>query len=377
MGAVKNVLVVGGGIGGLTVAHALQEKGISTRVIEIGDRGDRLGTGITLLGNALRALAELGLVDACLEGGQGWDIVSMRDAAGNVISEQASPRVWNPDRPGALGIMRPRLGQILEDHAIASGATIDFSTTVTRLEQDEQGVTVHLSNGETDHADLLIAADGVYSKTRETVFGDEFKPHYAGQGVWRYTVPRAESINGFVLYRHPSGKAVGALPISKELCYLFFLQSTDEKLHVPKDQVCGYLRSLLKPFTAPELVAAAEMVDETRHISYRPFDVLLMPSPWHCGRVVLLGDSAHSLTPQLTSGGGMAIEDALVLAHELDRATGLEAALDAYSARREARVKRVYDIGYAICEEERRPSRGPEYSMGLLREGHQFLASPI
>ncbi|MGX1070659.1 2-polyprenyl-6-methoxyphenol hydroxylase-like FAD-dependent oxidoreductase [Bradyrhizobium elkanii] len=83
MGAVKKVFIVGGGIGGLTVAHALQRIGVSTRVIEMGDKRDRIGTGITLLGNALRALAELGLVDACLEGGLGWDTVSVRDGAGN------------------------------------------------------------------------------------------------------------------------------------------------------------------------------------------------------------------------------------------------------------------------------------------------------
>ncbi|WP_375784782.1 FAD-dependent monooxygenase [Bradyrhizobium sp. Pha-3] len=78
--------------------------------------------------------------------------------------------------------------------------------------------------------------------------------------------------------------------------------------------MCDYLRSLLAPFTAPELVAAAKVIGEDKHISYRPFDVLMMPTPSHCGRVVLLGDAAHSSTPQMTSGGGMAIEDALVLA---------------------------------------------------------------
>ncbi|WP_176422283.1 FAD-dependent oxidoreductase [Bradyrhizobium sp. 2S1] len=377
MGAVKKVFVVGGGIGGLTVAHALQRIGVSTRVIEMGDRRDRIGTGITLLGNALRALAELGLVDACLEAGHGWDIVSVRDGAGTILSEQSSPRIWDPNRPAALGIMRPLLGQTLEDFATKSGAKIDFNTTVTQIDQDNEGVTVHLSNGETDRADLLIAADGVYSKVRQKIFGEEFKPHYAGQGVWRYTVSRTEAMNGFVLYRHPTGRMVGSLPLSKELCYLFFLESTDEKLRIPQDQVCDYLRNLLAPFTAPELVAAANMVGEDKHISYRPFDVLMMPAPWHRGRVVLLGDAAHSLTPQMTSGGGMAIEDALVLSQELDRNDDLETALATYSRRREERARRVYDIAYAICQEERKPEHGRDYSMGLLREGYAFLAAPV
>jgi 2-polyprenyl-6-methoxyphenol hydroxylase-like FAD-dependent oxidoreductase len=377
MSSVSKVIVVGGGIGGLTVAHALQRTGISTRVIEIGNKTDRIGTGITLLGNALRALAELELVDACLEGGQGWDIVSMRDGEGKISSEHSSPRIWDPDRPGALGIMRPRLGQILEESALKSGARIDFNTTITEIDQDNGGVTVQLSNGETDRADLLIAADGVYSKTRQKIFGEEYKPYYVGQGVWRYTVPRTEAINGFVFYRLATGKGVGALPLSKKLCYLFVLESTTEKLRIPQHQVCDYLRNLLAPFTAPELVKAAQMIGEDKHISYRPFDVLMMPTPWHRGRVVLLGDSAHSLTPQMTSGGGMAIEDALVLSQELNRTDDLETALTAYGRRREERVRRVYDIGYAICQEERTPTHGWDYSLGLLREGHAFLASPI
>ncbi|MCS3695166.1 2-polyprenyl-6-methoxyphenol hydroxylase-like FAD-dependent oxidoreductase [Bradyrhizobium elkanii] len=377
MGAVKNVIVLGGGIGGLTAAHALRRIGVSVRVIEMGDRSDRIGTGITLLGNALRALAELELVEACLQGGHGWDVVSIRDAAGNPLLQQFSPRIWDPDRPAALGIMRPRLGQILEEAARTSGAEIAFNTTVTRIDQDAEGVTVQLSHGETDRADLLIAADGVYSKTRQQIFGEKFKPHYAGQGVWRYTVSRTEAIDGFILYRHPTGRVVGALPLSKELCYLFFLETTDEKLRVAQDQVCHYVRNLLAPFTAPELIQAADLVGEGNHISYRPFDVLMMPAPWHRGRVVLLGDSAHSLTPQMTSGGGMAIEDALVLAQELRRSRDLETALAGYCVRREERVKRIYDIGYAICNEERNPMHSREYQIGLLREGYAFLSAPV
>ncbi|UGA42134.1 NAD(P)-binding protein [Bradyrhizobium quebecense] len=139
MGAVKTVFIVGGGIGGLTVAHALLQIGASTRVIEVGDKRDRIGTQITLLGNTLLALAELGLVDACLEGGLGWDFVSVRDGAGTILSEQSTPRIWDADRPGALGIMRPRLGQILEDFATKGGAKIDSTQPSPELIRTMEG----------------------------------------------------------------------------------------------------------------------------------------------------------------------------------------------------------------------------------------------
>ncbi|MGX9353536.1 FAD-dependent oxidoreductase (plasmid) [Shimia sp. W99] len=376
MGAVKKVIVVGGGIGGLTVAHALARQGIETRVIEIGDRSERLGTGITLLGNALRALNTLGLVDDCLAGGKGWDKITMRDATGGLIAEQNSPRVWDPERPGALGIMRPVLGQVLEDHARESGATVDFNTHITAIEQDAEGVTVTLSNGETDRADLLIAADGVYSKTRSMVFGEQHKPQYVGQGVWRYTIPRHEAFEGFALYRIPTGPGVGSLLLSDELCYLFFLENSKERPRFSDADGPDHIRRLLAPYTAEELVEAREEVSADRHISYRPFDVLMMENAWHLGRVVLLGDAAHSLTPQMTSGGGMAIEDALVLSEELAVTDDLDTALRAYFERRFPRVRKVFDVGYAICVEEQDPKHGREYAMGLLQEGHRFLAGP-
>lgn len=376
MGAVKKVIIVGGGIGGLTMGHVLARQGIETRIIEIGDRSERLGTGITLLGNALRALDALGLVDSCLAGGKGWDKVTMRDATGNLIVEQVVPRVWNPDRPGALGIMRPRLGRILEDHATASGAKIDFKTHVTAVKQDADGVTVTLSNGETDRADLLIAADGVYSKIREMVFGESYKPYYVGQGVWRYTIPRHEAFEGFSLYRIPDGPGVGALLLSDELCYLFFLENSKERLRIADGAALEHVRKLLAPYTAPELVEAREEISPERHISYRPFDVLVVEDTWHRGRVVLLGDAAHSLTPQMTSGGGMAIEDVLVLSQELAATDDLEVALRRYFERRYPRVRKVFDVGYAICMEEQEPKHGKDYAMGLLQEGHRFLASP-
>lgn len=378
VGIVNKVIIIGGGIGGLALGHVLARQGVATRIIEIGDRSVRLGTGITLLGNALRALDSMGLVDSCLEGGHGWDSVTMRDPTGKTINQQMSPRVWDPERPGALGIMRPKLGQILEDHALKSGATIDFNTHVTNIEQDDDGVDVTLSNGETDRADLVVAADGVYSKTREMIFSNAPKPSFVGQGVWRYTLPLQEAFKGFTLYFNPDPKkpAIGTLPLSKELCYLFSLENSKEGLRISEDKYCDYMRDILAPFSAPELVEARELIDADKHISYRPFDTLLIEDTWHNGRVVLLGDSAHSLTPQMTSGGGMAIEDAMILAEELGKSENIQIALNTYFERRFPRVKKVFDIGYAICIEEQEKKRGMEYSMGLLREGHGFLAGP-
>lgn len=379
MTAVRDVIIIGGGIGGLTLANALHRRGMKARIIESARREDRLGTGISLLGNSLRALDAIGIADRCLENGYGWETVTVHDSTGTPLNTTTMPRKWRPDRPAALGIMRPVLGNLLEEEAVAAGAHIDFETRAETIEQDETGVTVRLTSGETIRGDILVAADGTYSKTRAAIFGEEHKPRYIGQGAWRYTAPRPEAMTGQEFYRPKDGAApVGCLPLSETLCYYFFLETTpDSKFRVAEADVCDYLRRKFETYSAPNLVAAAALIDGSSHIGYRPFNILLMPQPWYRGRVVLIGDAAHSLTPQLTAGGGMAIEDAVVLAEELDRHAGVEDALAAYCARRGPRVKSVFEASLAVCEEEMNPSGLPLKALELLKVGHSVLAEPV
>ncbi|MEH3108265.1 MAG: FAD-dependent monooxygenase [Sphingomonas fennica] len=122
MASVNNVVVVGGGIAGLTLAAALRRAGIGVRIIEKGDRATRLGTGISLLGNALRALDMIGLADRCIEAGFGFDKVRVRATTPATSSPRCRwARNFRPDRPGSFGIMRPRLAEILEEAAVDRG----------------------------------------------------------------------------------------------------------------------------------------------------------------------------------------------------------------------------------------------------------------
>ena len=118
-------------------------------------------------------------------------------------------------------------------------------------------------------------------------------------------------------------------------------------------------------------------MDASRHISFRPIDHVLLPAPWHQGRVVLLGDAAHALTPQLTSGGGMAIEDAVVLCEELHAHEDVEAALDAYGTRRAERVRPIYEHSLAICKAEQDPAIPDEQTVGIMMNGYALLAQPF
>lgn len=375
MAAVSTAVIVGGGIGGLTLALALQRIGVEARIVEKGTRADRLGTGICLLGNALHALDRIGMADTCIAAGYACDSVTTCDHTGAVLSEMHPPRTFRPDAPPSIGIMRPVLADLMETAATAAGATISFATTVETLDQHDDHVALTLSTGERIETDLVVGADGAYSPMRRRLFGDAHVPRHCGQSAIRYTTERPKNLHGFKMYRTPTGRLIGAFPLSEEWCYLFMLESGPRRARLTTEETAALWREWSAEFTAPELVRARDMVDRSPSISYRPFDVLAMPLPWHQGRVTLIGDAVHSLSPQLTSGGGMAIEDAVILAEELDRAADVAAALTSFGERRFARTSRIFDISFEICGYEQSHSLdNAERSVRKLGEGYAVLA---
>lgn len=374
---IESALVAGGGIAGMVAAIGLARRGVRVHVIEAARPEDQLGTGINLQNNALRALDEVGVLQECVVQGFGWNEIVMRDGeTGEALATLAQPWPHDDSRPGALGIMRTTLAEILQRHALAAGAKITYQTKITSISQDEAGVSVELTNGESDRADVLIGADGVYSQVRKAVFPDAPKPSYIGQGVWRFTVPRPKSMDGFSLFKSSIGSTLGFLPLSQELAYYFVLETTDEPIRVPADQAAQMMAERLKHFHAPMVEDVLPCLDGSWHVSYRPFDVMFLPDAWHSGRVTLVGDAAHSLTPQLTSGAGMAIEDAVVLVDELTKDTPVKAALAAYSARRIPRASLVYRNSLIICETEKTPSADASHGPRLMVETFKELAKP-
>lgn len=370
MSDIKSALVVGAGIGGATAAYTLARAGIKTHCVEIAQKSSAAGTGICLLHNTMRALDQVGLAGPCLQYGQQLDHFRQFDATGRQISE-------NPTPPG-IGIKRPDLAQVLEQSALDAGATIEHGVTVTSLQDLGDRVQVGFSNGERGEYDVVVAADGVYSKIRRQVFGAEYDATFAGQSCWRFSAPRLPEHDGFWLFRH-NGAAVGAIPTSKEGCYLFVLESSAQPLHMAEDRLDLLLKQRLAEFTAPLIRQSLAQLTGPKQVLFRPFDVRLMPGPWwHKGRVVLLGDAAHAPTPQLTSGGGMAIEDAVVLAQSLAAPGTAAQALEAYSQRRVPRVKRVWEASYQICQWEREdPVGNAQKTAGLLLDTYKFLGEAM
>jgi 2-polyprenyl-6-methoxyphenol hydroxylase-like FAD-dependent oxidoreductase len=370
MSDAKRVLVVGSGIGGATAAYTLAKAGLETHCIDIQPARSAVGSGICLLHNTLRALSDVGLADPCVESGLRFEVFKQHDAAGRLL-------MTNPTPPG-IGIRRPDLARILESAAGAAGARMERGLTASSVQDRGDRVEVVFSDGREAAYDLVVAADGAYSKLREQFFGPEYRVRFAGQSAWRFNAPRPPEVDGFCLYRSADGKrVVGALPTSKEACYFFFLENSAEHLHWPDDQLHVLVKERLEGFSAPVVRDALAQVTTPQQVLVRPFDITLVPAPWHRGRVVLIGDAAHSPTPQMTSGGGMAIEDAVVLAQCVKDHAGVNAALDAYSKRRFERVKTVWDASLQLCKYEQDPVPNPQRSAALLLQTYQYLGQPM
>lgn len=369
------ILIIGGGFSGMSAAIELRKQGAEVDLVEIDPGWRSYGAGISLGGATLRALRSLGVLDAFLEHGSAADGVQLCLPHGPQVAELPTPRIAGPDIPGGGAIMRPVLARILAEATRASGTNVRLGCTFTAIEQDAEGVEVSFTDGSHQRYDLVIGADGLYSKVRATVFPQAPAPQYSGQAVWRAVVPRPADIDTCVMWMGPRIKP-GVNPVSRTEMYLFVTEPSPIKQHVDPATFVDHLRGLLADFSAPALLAIREQIGPDSQIIYRPLEGLLMPRPWFSGRVVLIGDTVHATTPHLASGACIGIEDALVLAEELGRATEVSAALAAFEARRWERCRMVVQNSARLGEIEVAGGDKEEHGR-IMRDSLMALAQPI
>lgn len=340
-----SILVIGGGIGGLTAAIALRAKGFDVTVIERDPDWSVYGVGIIQQSNVIRAMSQLGLIDEYVASGVGFDAVEVFTPTGIKVARVPSPRLVE-GFPANMGIARPALHKILGDRTRASGAKVLLGVTATNFSDDGNGVVVALSNGDQLRFDLVVGADGVYSQTRAALFPDLSGPQFTGQAVWRYNLPRLGGLDALHAYNGPTG--VGLVPISDTMMYIYVTTPEPDNPRYPRDGLAAIMREKMAG-CAPYIRELSEQITDDAGVVYRPLEGLLVEGPWHQGRIVLLGDAVHATTPHLGQGAGMAIEDSIVLAEELTRHDTLQTALTAYRDRRFARCAYIVRSSLAIC----------------------------
>lgn len=370
----RRTLIIGGGISGMCAAIELRKRGVHVDLVELDPHWRVYGAGITLSGPTLRAFARVGIAQDIMTHGCCADGLDAFTAEGIPIGQLPTPRIAGPDVPGSGGILRPVLARILREYTLASGTAVRCGVSFSGFNETDAGIRVDFTDGRSELFDLVIGADGLQSAVRTALFPGAPAPHYTGQASWRAVVPRPAQLARAQMYMGGSVKA-GINPISKDEMYMFVTERRESPDHIAETLWASELRGILKGFGGL-IGEIRDGLDAHSRILYRPFYAVLMPRPWHQGRVVLIGDAAHATTPHLASGAGIGVEDAVVLAEELERATDLDAALQTFTQRRYERCRMVVENSLALGDLERRHAPREEHEQ-LMRTSMVALLAPI
>lgn len=331
-------IIVGGGIGGLTAAVALGRAGVEAVVFERAEELREIGAGITLWANAMKALEKLGLHDAVREAG-GADLGGeIRSWRGGRISEITADQLRSSFGEANLAVHRADLqGALLA--ALPEG-TVRLGAEFVGFTQDSAGVVARFADGSEERGDLLVGADGIYSSLRAQLFGRS-APRYGGYTAWRGVayvggglVPGEVGLNVW-----GRGSEFGLASIGRGRFYWFVTRNAPEGEAEDeagrKREVLDLLRGWYEPTRA-----AVEATEGSKILRNDIYDRDPLER-WGAGRVTLLGDAAHPMTPNLGQGACQAIEDAVVLAGCLGDGGEVVSSLRLYEARR---IPRTADV---------------------------------
>jgi 2-polyprenyl-6-methoxyphenol hydroxylase-like FAD-dependent oxidoreductase len=366
------ILIIGGGIGGLTSAIALRARGFEVEVIERDPDWSVYGVGIIQQSNVVRAMKQLGVLDDYLDAGFGFDHVEVYLPDGRKAARIPSPKLVE-GYPANVGIGRRTLHKVLGDKALEAGARVRLGLTATALEDDGDGVTASFSDGTQGRYDLVIGADGVYSTTRAMIFPEAPNPAFVGQSVWRYNLPRPADLD--CLRATEGAIGIGLVPLAEDLMYMYVTTPEPGNPRYPREGLAGAMRAKLAG-APPALRELADEIVDDEGVVYKPLEWLLVTGDRHAGRIVLVGDAVHATTPHLGQGAGMAIEDGLVLAEELARAATPEEAFRAYRERRFERCRYIVEASKAICDSQLGKAPPVDYARAN-REMFEIVSAPI
>ena len=307
-GHIRTALVVGAGLSGLATAIALRKLGVVVDLAELdpGWRADN--TAVRVDGAALQLFEMLDIA------------ASFRDQS-----------CWRDGADRSAVVPRPVLARLLADTALAMGAEVRLGTTIRTWRQDADGVDVDYSDSRRARYDMLVAADGVLSRMRDTILRSAPRPAYSGEAIISAHLPQPASMQAAAEWRQ-QGVAIELHPVSADALYL------SVRTTLPGGATAVDALSVLKDILARSDIAAVQALagrlDEAAHASLCPLYRLALRPPWHKGRALLVGDAARGNIARHgpVSRGGL--QDAVVLTQALASAGSLETALDAYADQR-------------------------------------------
>ncbi|GGJ58466.1 FAD-dependent oxidoreductase [Deinococcus roseus] len=375
MARINKVLIVGGGIAGLTLAIGLTQQGIEVDLVEIKTEWTVYGVGIIQQANVLRAMEHLGLLDTYVATGFPFDEVGMYGPDGGLRVKLPSPRLAGNRYPANMGISRRALHDMLTHTAQEKGTRVRLGITVHSFEEGPDHIEVTFTDGTQGQYDLVVGADGLYSKVRTLLFGD-IKPTFSGMSVWRHNFQRPAHVDHLMAYPStPHTNAAGIVPLGKDLMYLFVTSREDGNPWMPQEKLHQLMQERMQGLGGLVGELAREITDP-QQVVYKPIEVVFQDGPWHKGRVLLIGDAVHATSPHVGQGAGMAIEDSAVLSEMLPGSHHLEDTLQDFTRRRFERCRTIHQMSMQVNTWEL--THPPDANTpGIIQQMMQYTAQPI
>ena len=345
------VIILGGGIGGLTLALCLHRIGVACRVFEAADEFRPLGVGINLLPHALRVLSQLGLTDALAQHGVEAREFAYFNSHGQLIFREPCGHHAGYRYPH-FSIHRADLHKVLYDAVtlrLGDDAVV-MSHRARQVDQDHKRVQVQFSDSNSPvRGSIAVACDGFHSAIRHQFYPDEGPPYFGGINMWRGVTRRPPFLTGASVTRIgqvETGKLVvypiRTFPDGTQLINWTTEQPRDD--HKINDwATIGHVEDFIAPFKnwgfdwldVPSLFRDAEYILEYPMVDRNPVD------RWVFGRVALMGDAAHPMYPRGGNGGAQAILDAETIAQEMEKGTDPIGTLAAFQDQRLGPVNRI------------------------------------
>ena len=348
-----DVLIVGGGIGGLVLALSLHQAGISCRVIEAAPQVLPLGVGINLLPHAMRELSELGLADKLAIRAIETRELRYYSRHGQFIHKEPRGRFAGYDW-AQLSIHRADLHEVLFDavRGRLGEDAVQLGHRCLRFEQDAGSVVLHCDNGATHRGRLAIGADGIHSVVRRQLYPDEGPPRYSGVNMWRGATPWPAFLGGDIMV------STGWLSVGKTVVYpirrsaaetggrllINWVAELEQPQAVRQDWTGrGRLSDMMPAFAglSHDWLDITGMIESTQEILEYPMVDRDPLERWSFGRVTLLGDAAHPMYPRGSNGASQAIIDARCLTGEIKKLGATPEALVRYEAVRSPATAQV------------------------------------
>jgi 2-polyprenyl-6-methoxyphenol hydroxylase-like FAD-dependent oxidoreductase len=339
------IIIIGAGIGGLTTAIALQQKGFEVQVYEAAPEIKEAGAGLWVAANAINILEKLGLSEAVKAAGNQLTGAGLGNHYGQALSKVDFSKIIKNYGNGTVAIHRGHLQRILLENTLKS--TVFTNRKLKNIIDTEGVIQLEFEDGTHAECDILIGADGIRSVVRKHIFGD-IPLRYSGQTCWRGIVKMKleDTKNSLELWGTRGGLRTCYSQVNEKEVYWYVTLKEKANRRFSTDVLKPYLLDLVSEFQS-RIKDVIAQTDDAAILHNDLYDFKPIPK-WYEGNIVLVGDAAHASTPNLGQGACQAIEDAYVLAECLVKSKNSQDAFQNYEDIRLKKAQFVVNTSYQI-----------------------------